>query len=407
MAITLSDTRITVAKDADKGTSWENPFTIEDLYDAAISNGWNITKLGRGTYVIDGYSIWLTSDTFMKFLNCTLIFQGIIKDTYVLYPRNIQFGEYDETTQKTSLGCEVILNYNSAKFVRITNLYDTSIAGKNTGDYSTYSFNELLVYGKIRNSKISNGATQILFGVKLDIKNTIITNCYYGMRSPLSGSNFENVVFNNCEIGVWLYRSTNNVLKNIDARGNNIVDILNQTYLDENQENTLVGCIFDSYNNKFPKQGSEKKDSYCILNIAEFFNLKVVDSEGIPIEGASVALFSADGQIVFEVVTDSEGNIEEKIVTRIRDEIWKRAENNYYPARTIYRYNPFKLIVEHPGKQKYETIITINESRKLDIALLDIPPSVFINRKIKGSLAIRQTKGNVSVQKITGRVNRV
>ena len=115
----------------------------------------------------------------------------------------------------------------------------------------------------------------------------------------------------------------------------------------------------------------------------------------------------ADGQIVFEVVTDSEGNIEEKIVTRIRDEIWKRAENNYYPARTIYRYNPFKLIVEHPGKQKYETIITINESRKLDIALLDIPPSVFINRKIKGSLAIRQTKGNVSVQKITGRVNRV
>ena len=92
MAITLSDTRITVAKDADKGTSWENPFTIEDLYDAAISNGWNITKLGRGTYVIDGYSIWLTSDTFMKFLNCTLIFQGIIKDTYVLYPRNIQFG---------------------------------------------------------------------------------------------------------------------------------------------------------------------------------------------------------------------------------------------------------------------------------------------------------------------------
>ena len=54
MAITLSDTRITVAKDADKGTSWENPFTIEDLYDAAISNGWNITKLGRGTYVIDG-----------------------------------------------------------------------------------------------------------------------------------------------------------------------------------------------------------------------------------------------------------------------------------------------------------------------------------------------------------------
>jgi len=378
MAITLSGTRITVAKDTNKGTSWENPFTIEDLYNAAISNGWNITKLGRGTYVIDGYSIMLTSSTFMKFLNCTLIFQGIVDDRNILYSGYIQFGEYDEITQKTSLGCEVILNYVSAnKYVRITNLYDTSIAGKNAGNYSTYSFNELLVYGKIRNSKISNGSTQILFGVKLDIKNTIITNCYYGTRSPLSGSNFENVVFNNCEIGVWLYQSTNNVLKNINARGNNLVDIRNQTHLDKDQENTLVGCIFDSYDNRFQRQGSEKKDSYCILNIAEFFNLKVVDSEGIPIEGASVVLFSANGQIVFEAMTDSEGNIEEKIVTRIRDEIWKRAENNYYPVRTIYRYNPFKLIVEHPGKQKYETIITINESRKLDIALLDIPPFSF------------------------------
>lgn len=400
MAITLVGTKITITADAEKGNSWDDAFTIEDIYNAALAGGWDITKTGINIYNINGYSI--TANGYLKLKDAFINLIGTNADSYILYgPYRIQFGEYDEATEKVSQGC--VVNFSCSgnpRRIRIFNLYDTVL----TGPY-TYSWAGATVYGKVRNSKTSNiGSENFMYG-PMDIKNLHITRCNYGMRCTAEGSTFENIVINNCNIGVWLYQISGITLKRVDARGNTY-GFYNQTSAsNRDQENTLLGCMYDNYRNTVNRTGTETKDTYCILNIAEYFNLKVIDEEGDPIEGASVTLHNKSDQLVFEAETNSEGEIEEQIVTRIRDEVWKLEINDYYPVQTVYNFNPFKLTIEKEGKQGYETKITIDESRKLDIALLDIPSTVYIDRRVQGQVAAKQITGTTSAKRLTGVVH--
>lgn len=405
MPITLSGTRITVTKETVKGNSWDDAYTMDDIYAAAIAGGWDIVLQGNKTYNINSYSIWVSNLTYLKITSCILNFYGTPVDNQLIYRNTsgmIQFGEFDGT--KVSQGCVINVNTSNAKRLYMYTAYDTTFIGKYfMPDYTKANINGIYAFGGMKGCKIMNSSTETFYNHLVNLDNCIVSNCYYGTRSPASGSIFENVAFNNCYIGIWLYQCNNVTLTNVDARGNSI-SIRNQSYLNNSQENTLIGCLYDSYDNRFTKQGTESMDSYCILNIAEVFNLYVTDSDGKALENANVKLYDKNNDLAFEVLTDENGDIEEQIVRKIRDEIWKLAENSFNPVRTIYTYNPFTLIIEYAGKQLYESTLTISGSKELEISLLDIIPPVYIQQEIDGSITSPGLSGSITQDILVGEI---
>jgi len=218
-------------------------------------------------------------------------------------------------------------------------------------------------------NKIIGGGTETLSTGLFDLSDIQLTECYYGTYSPITGSTFNNMFINNCNIGACLYKCTNVTLRNVKAHNCVSYDIQNRSVSDNSIENTLIDCEYGTYDNRNNKSDSETKDSYCILNICNSFNLKVIDKDGNNIENASVKLYDKNNDLVFEELTDENGLIPEQIVKIIRDEIWKLASNNYDPVRTIYTYNPFRLVIEKTGKQIYESIFTIDQKQNLIISL--------------------------------------
>lgn len=83
------------------------------------------------------------------------------------------------------------------------------------------------------------------------------------------------------------------------------------------------------------------------LYVQYSFNLRLVDQLGNPVANATVRLFDKNGNQVFSVNTDSDGNIPEQIVT-VQDYLWDGSKF------TLTDYNPFRLYIELNGVKQVE-----------------------------------------------------
>jgi len=105
------------------------------------------------------------------------------------------------------------------------------------------------------------------------------------------------------------------------------------------------------------------------VKFQQSFNLKVIDRNGNPIEGATVILKDKNGTEVFSVTTNSSGVIPEQLVTRTYFEM------NSSSTAMKTDYNPFTLTISHQDYPSKE--FTFNITKKIDwtIALSDTPMS--------------------------------
>ena len=103
------------------------------------------------------------------------------------------------------------------------------------------------------------------------------------------------------------------------------------------------------------------------VKIQNSFNLKLIDNNNNPIEGATVTLKNNNGTEVFSATTNSEGVIPEQLVTRTYFEM-----NDTYTA-TKTDYNPFTLTISHQDYPPKEYVITIDSPINWTISLKDRP----------------------------------
>ena len=361
-------TRIELNKEVGKGENWTNAYTIEDILTA------NVTEkffFANDIYVADGVSILVNTATFLKIKSCTLSFINSSVNANLLQLAGggqIQLGE--NVDGKLSEG--VVINCRGlttpVKRLYVSYAYDSMIVSKPT---TTGFLGGVYLYNA-DGCKISGGGTENLYNGLYNIKNSQVINAYYGTRSPSSGSVFQNVMFNNCHIGVWLYIATNITLRSVTALNSISVDIQNRGYGNNNQENTLVDCVYGTYQNTFATHASTTQETYCILNIDEYFDLVLNDQNGNKLEGASVKLYNKNDELVFDLTTDASGKIERQEVRRIRDEIWKRLPD-LISVRTINTYSPFTLVIEKTGYVIYTDIFDISGKVDLKISLKLLP----------------------------------
>lgn len=361
MAITLSSGRITLTKETGVGDSWANAYTIESIYNAAVAGSWaGVTKTGSNVYSFENLSIYVNTATYLKITNSVINFIGDTTDTDILTKGAgyLQLGE--NTAGKLSAGCILYGKdlTTATKRVNANYAYATTVM---------YNFRGV-TFDVANGCNIVGGGTEINYNAVLDVSNTHIINCNYGIRSPLNGSNFDNLFINNCIIGVWLYAmsgTTSLTLRNLVVQ-NNTTDIRNQSSANACQENTFLNCIFDSYQNYI--SGTTTADSYCIFNVDEYFNVKVVDEAGDPISGAAVNLYNKDDDLVVNTTTDSGGLITQQEVRRLRD-AFIRVSPSFVNQQTITDYNPFTLEITKDGYESYGGDITIDAKTNIKITL--------------------------------------
>ena len=345
-----------------KGSSYEDPFLIEDLYDAAIANGWNITKAGT-TYNIYDLLIHAAQYTYVKFLDCTLNWIGSLYADHIRGDGSrwdcgyVQLGEYDGV--RAYNGCVIDfggLNVNARTY--FDKVYDSTIKG----NFVIPNLFVLKVNTEMITCKIMNGSALILYDTQAFLKKVFITKCAYGIRTPAPGVTTEDVFITGAARGVWMLRASGVTLRSMSVTGND-VDFWNSSALNEQQENTLVDCVYDSYKNEMWRTATA--EAWCILNIKEYLKLKITDTDGNLLENANVNLYDKNDDLVFDLVTDGDGEIPQQEVLRLRDEV-------NIAERTITYYNPFRMVIEYTGKQTYESKININSKQDLQIALASI-----------------------------------
>jgi hypothetical protein len=96
-------------------------------------------------------------------------------------------------------------------------------------------------------------------------------------------------------------------------------------------------------------------ESYGSVDRKYTLNLKVLDKNGNPIEGATVTLWDKNGTQVFSVTTDVNGQIPEQTV------LYARYEQDLPGTGTITTiYSPHKLEIKKAGYQDYQKEFTLD-----------------------------------------------
>ncbi len=89
------------------------------------------------------------------------------------------------------------------------------------------------------------------------------------------------------------------------------------------------------------------------------FNLKVVDEGGNPIGGATVKVYDKNNNLIFEKITDANGQIPEQIIT----------DGYFNPS--FHSYSPHTLIVEKEGYETYQIQFTPTKPIDWEISLIE------------------------------------
>jgi len=373
---------ITVVGDADCGDLESNPCTFEDIYQADQSNGWGkVSKPAEHTYIIDCFIVIGNGSTETYFADenkqvnfraenfCTSNGQKILRATSHTH---IRFGKViDEDTKATGNGCQFIIQNDVSYWLNFlfsygqVELYSTSVILTDRHDIMggclSTSYNS-----RIWNCIFEN-SYHFAFTRSTDIFNLTVINSSTFLRRPDATTVVNHCVGLSCSKGVWFQGAGGSVK---DVYGRKISYAFYLTDLDENDTDCyIINGDFDSWKSRWKSVVPERKvfRQYTV-------NLKVVDRNGNPIEGANVVLKDKDGNVVFSETTNSEGKIPEQTVTY---GYYQREGDGYYNHDDIFTsYSPHTLTISHQNYPSREFKFTLDKKIDWTIALKDKPTSV-------------------------------
>jgi len=321
------------------GSTSGDKFSIEDLYQADITNGWGvIDKLGHHTYRVNCY-LKTHTDLYWYDEDVTIIFaDGIGGYTST----NFEFGKI--AGEKTERGCNI--RFENTWLCSIS--FGTLNAYRSTFTYSYpfYSRRLSLVFinfnaGLIQDcfvNKIRSFTPNSLADCTL--KNVVLHD--YDIAFGAGKAVFENV---RCLGGSRVYQlsGTQNVRgKDLYVVGNILFAISASGYLE------LVNTVYDYFTSTGDCTGFRLYDKIS-------YNVNVVDSVGNPIEDANVSMYDKDDVLLFSVETDSNGDIEEQEITRVLTTM-------VGTVKTTVSKSPFKLVVNKEGNGTYIEYVSYDTS---------------------------------------------
>ena len=345
------------------GSTSGNPFTIVDLFNADVANGWGvIQRLDLNTYTVNCFLIGHTNLHWVD-ENKTIIFADGFN---IGAGSNFRFGR--TTGNRTSRGCEIII----------------------TGSWlTTFSFPFLFAYRTIFKYIYNITPEPIGLGlVGANFSNGILHDCQIdGFRNfggtalctylNVTMSRFDNAFgagassFNNVRMlqGSRVFQTAGST--NITARGlfvegswvllifglNNTINLINTIY-------TQIGA-------------AQSISTGTIINDQSTFNLHITDSVGNNLENVSVVITDRENNVVVNAVTNAQGRIAEQIITKTRFSVTETTIS----APNIR--SPFRMTLFREGFETYTSIESFGLETFYRITL---QPVVRLRKTIDGKL---------------------
>lgn len=324
------------------GSTSSDKFTIEDLYNADIANGWGvILKLDENTYKVNTHLI-MGSTEYFDAVEKTIIFADGISS-----PGNWTLGRVSGTN-RTYAGCNIIIKSTWLTSINFKYLeaYRTSfqyVFPKNNGvDISTgLGLCDISFDGKVQDCTCDRIRTFVPTNTSI-VKNCIVSRFDIAFRT--SQATFDDV---KCLQGsrVWQFggSTTNVVARGVYTEGTAAILVVNGK---TGSSLTIIDSIVS---------GSPMFGSYIDNDGFEYFdkfsyNLQVLEEDEVtPIAGATITMYDNAGQI-FQVTTDSNGEITEQYITRVYGTVDTPALPSVYTYTNKY---PYKLIIEKEGYETY------------------------------------------------------
>jgi len=314
---------------------------------------WRTEAGNKKQYYFDDVRVHFGDDvtpTYFKDTNVQVTFHSTLtrwnKNFYLHKNLTFQLGEvYDETNKRGTDGCQIYA-YNPND-----NL--TALCGW-LGDSTTI----VKLYG----CHFGGGRFVEFKG------NAVIWDCTF----QTNWLNVDTPDINNVTlIETFLEQATGGIISDIFIFGANygyhkrwaatfsIVDlkIRNCTYIAylEGFDGTLSLIDADSDTWAIKWRADPPYESYGSVDRKYTMNLKVLDKDGNPVEGATVTLCDKDGTQIFSTTTDINGEIPEQTVLYAR---YKQDHPSVGTIATIY--SPHKLEVKKAGYQDYQITFTLD-----------------------------------------------
>lgn len=264
------------------------------------------------------------------------------------------------TTKETINGCAIInlasqitmLIYVYDSWNGIINLYDCSVISPN--NYSiigpangTHNFYNFTMYNGIIGGQ-GPSVTVDLFNIKIDVP----TSQNYPIDNLIG--TFNRILLYGSMKGVALRGSVSVTMSNLTLIGSSTYDV---TCVNTTADHYLVNCVLSQTNWRFYWYGTNTKSVYRQYE----FDLTVTDATGAPINGATVTLKDKNGNTIFSLTTDANGQIATQTVSR-----------GYYDQAhgdTLQDYSPHTLTITKAGCQTYVKQFTLTEKTKWEIKL--------------------------------------
>jgi hypothetical protein len=362
-----------------KGGTEGDPITFADLYQADQDNGWGVVHFyGQNTfhmdallYLGDGYTSTYFIDKEKVVVFTDVITGNTVRIIYLYSNAHIQLGELvDEEKKEVCKGCAIVSRYSGYMSYLLdggyTNtyrrLYGCTVISPNeynkqlkvrTGynarfwhcQFVNYAWPDLVYGGDVYRCTIVGGtdtlhATAIQAGQgSFGLEDILGTNVRMALRAFPYNQDVKVVglVVTNNEYGVVLdSQSKDTILTDCDL----------ENWIHYLRGETQPGKILRKYT----------------------VNIHVADKDGSPLPGANVVCRDKDGNEIFNVNTNAQGDISEQEVTC---QEWYQLSAGWHGEEDATCFSPHKLIVSKSG---YETLeideITLNKAIKWHLELL-------------------------------------
>jgi hypothetical protein len=390
------------AADGTKGASYDDPFTLADVYDTAVDGGWNsgvIEKIG-----FTGGNLY--------YIHRQLVVRRVAPSlTYFQFENDIMISDDVPTSSCMSSTDSFIKGKIGNIFSQIISRENKplTINNDNYGEFDLENF-VLNIRGiitlkgrltskwegedviKFKNVYMSGSSNPNLFNEGLSFTDVTISNQAYGLL-PFTNfkSNLRTKIFN-CPRGVLVGYTMSITLSNLFMDGNASDIALIPRYL--GTEGNFIDCVIDT--NKISRSYvGYNEDCSAIAKLLSTFNINITDGDG-----ATATLYNNLGEIVDTTILSGEWGF-----TALYFTVYVEYEGGVIKEWTKTTYEPFTLKVVKEGYQTLEIPdITITPGKPTDIfGKMEKP--IYYNQQINGSIYQCNIIGEITDIKIAGEIN--
>lgn len=408
--ITYTGTYIYVnynAADGTKGASYDDPFTLADVYDTAVDGGWDsgvIEKIdftGGNLYYIHRQLVVrrvAPSFTYFQFENDIMISDGVPSGTVMSCTDSFVKGKIGNIFSQIISRENKPLTINNDNYGEfdlenfVLNIRGIiTLRGRLTANWE----GEDII--KMKNVYMAGSANPNLFNEGLSFRDVTISKQGYGLL-PFTNfkSNIRTKIFN-CGSGILVGYVMSITLSNLFMDGNTSDLALIPRYL--GTEGNFIDCLINT--NKITRSYvGYNEDCSSIAKLLSTFNINIADGDG-----ATATLYNNLGEIVESTVLSGEWSF-----TALYFTAYIEYEGGEQKEWTKTTYEPFTLKVVKEGYQTLEIPdITITPGEQTDIfgKMEETQPPIYYNQQIYGTVDTTNISGEITDIKITGEIERI